>query len=152
MADEGLRHGARIDLAGAEAALRTFGESTMLPRAAYVDPAVFAWEQETIFSSGWVCVGFSSDRTMIECTWAFAPEALDQPGFDPGYAVEFWDLTNRQDWLACESVQRGLASGHARPGPLAPSEDGVYNFVTMVARSYQSDSVWRATRSTAVVG
>jgi glycine betaine catabolism A len=54
------------------------------------------------------------DRTMIERTWAFAPEALDRPGFDPGYAVEFWDLTNRQDWLACESVQRGLASRHAR--------------------------------------
>src|SRR5208282_5746498 len=93
------------------------------------------------------------DRTMIECIWAFAPEALGRPGFDPGYAVEFWDLTNRQDWLACESVQRGLASPHARPGPLAPSEDGVYNFVTMVARTYRGEPVWnRATRSAAVVG
>jgi glycine betaine catabolism A len=92
------------------------------------------------------------DRTMIECTWAFAPEALDRPGFDPGYAVDFWDLTNRQDWLACESVQRGLASRQARPGPLAPSEDGVYNFITMVARTYRGESVWNpATRSAAVV-
>jgi glycine betaine catabolism A len=92
------------------------------------------------------------DRTMIECTWAFAPEALDRPGFDPGYAVEFWDLTNRQDWLACESVQRGLASRHARPGPLAPSEDGVYNFVTMVARTYRGEPAWNpATRTAAVV-
>jgi Rieske 2Fe-2S family protein len=32
----------------------------MLPRAAYVDPAVFAWEQESFFSAGWTCVGFSS--------------------------------------------------------------------------------------------
>ena len=45
---------------------------------------------------------------------------------DPAYAVDFWDLTNRQDWAACESVQRGLRSGHARPGPLAPEEDGVH--------------------------
>ena len=62
----------------------------------------------------------AADRTLIECTWAFAPEALDKPGFDPGYAVEFWDITNRQDWGACESVQRGLSSEHAVPGPLSP--------------------------------
>jgi Rieske 2Fe-2S family protein len=82
------------------------------------------------------------DRTMIECSWAFAPEALERPGFDPGYAVEFWDITNRQDFDACESVQRGLASPGARPGPLAPNEDGVYNFVRMVALGYQGEPVW----------
>src|SRR5712691_11802887 len=78
----------------------------------------------------------AADRTMIECSWAFAPEALERPGFDPGYAVEFWDITNRQDWLACESVQRGLTSEHSRPGPLSPDEDAVYQFVTMVGRGY----------------
>ena len=41
-------------------ALRPFGESVMLPRAAYVDPAVFAWEQRNFFDGGWVCVGHSS--------------------------------------------------------------------------------------------
>jgi phenylpropionate dioxygenase-like ring-hydroxylating dioxygenase large terminal subunit len=84
------------------------------------------------------------DRTKIECTWAFAPESLAMPGFDPGYAVEFWDITNRQDWHACESVQRGLSSPHAVPGPLAREEDAVYQFVTMVARGYQGERVWTA--------
>ena len=84
------------------------------------------------------------DRTVIECTWAFAPEALNRPGFDPGYAVDFWDITNRQDWAACESVQRGLSSPHASPGPLAPDEDGVYQFVTRVARGYQGQPIWDA--------
>ena len=82
------------------------------------------------------------DRTKIECTWAFAPESLAKPGFDPGYAVEFWDITNRQDWRACESVQRGLSSPHAVPGPLSGEEDAVYQFVTMVARGYQGERVW----------
>ena len=82
------------------------------------------------------------NRTMIECTWAFAPEALEKPGFDPGYAVEFWDITNQQDWGACESVQRGLTSEHARPGPLSPDEDAVYQFVTMVGRGYLGHPVW----------
>ena len=61
----------------------------------------------------------AADRTTIECTWAFAPEAMARPDFDPGYAVEFWDITNQQDWAACESVQRGLTSPHACPGPLS---------------------------------
>jgi glycine betaine catabolism A len=89
-------------------------------------------------------VPLAVDRTMIECTWAFAPETADAPGFDPGYAVEFWDITNRQDWGACESVQRGLSSPHAQPGPLSPDEDAVYQFVTTVARGYRGEPVWKA--------
>jgi len=76
------------------------------------------------------------DRTHVECAWAFPKEVAEKPDFDPSYAVDFWDLTNRQDWAACESVQRGLSSPHARPGPLAPDEDGVYQFVTRVAKAY----------------
>jgi Rieske 2Fe-2S family protein len=83
----------------------------------------------------------AADRTAIECTWSFAPEAVEQQGFDPSYAVDFWDITNRQDWQACESVQRGLTSEHAQPGPLSPEEDAVYQFVTMVARGYLGERV-----------
>ncbi len=73
----------------------------------------------------------SPGETRVECAWYF-PDA----DVDPAYAVEFWDTTNRQDWSACESVQRGLASPHFAPGPLAPSEDAVHRFVTTVARGY----------------
>jgi glycine betaine catabolism A len=84
----------------------------------------------------------AADRTRIECTWAFAPESAARPDFDPGYAVEFWDITNRQDWAACESVQRGLSSPHASPGPLSPAEDAVYSYVTSIARGYLGRSLW----------
>ena len=84
----------------------------------------------------------AADRTRIECSWAFAPEATGKPGFDPSYAMDFWDLTNRQDWAACESVQRGLSSPHAVPGPLNPAEDAVYQFVTMIARGYLGEPAW----------
>jgi Rieske 2Fe-2S family protein len=95
-----------------------------------------------------VLVPTAADRTVIECSWAFAPEALAAPGFDPAYAVDFWDLTNRQDWSACESVQRGLRSPFAAPGPLSPDEDAVYSFVTTVARGYLGARVgeWPAAR------
>ena len=84
----------------------------------------------------------AADRTRIECTWWFAPEAVAEAGFDPGYAMEFWDLTNRQDWTACESVQRGLTSPRAIAGPLSPRENAVYQFVTMVARGYLGGPIW----------
>jgi Rieske 2Fe-2S family protein len=74
--------------------------------------------------------------TRIECQWLFAPEAVERPGFDPSYAVDFWDITNRQDWRACESVQRGAASRGYRQGPLALQEDAVHRFLVMVARGY----------------
>lgn len=83
-----------------------------------------------------VMTPLAADRTHVECAWAFPKDVADEEGFDPSYAVDFWDLTNRQDWAACESVQRGLSSPHARPGPLAPDEDGVYQFVTRVAKAY----------------
>jgi len=76
------------------------------------------------------------DRTSVECSWAFAPEDLERTAFDPAYAVDFWDVTNREDWGACESVQRGLSSEHAIAGVLSPAEMSVYQFVTIVARRY----------------
>jgi len=84
-----------------------------------------------------VLTPLAAGRTRVVCGWAFAPEDLDRPGFDPSYAVDFWDITNRQDWAACESVQRGLSSTRHPPGPLSPREDGVYHYVTMVARGYR---------------
>jgi Rieske 2Fe-2S family protein len=78
----------------------------------------------------------STTETAVECQWLFPPEALERPGFDPAYAVDFWDLTNRQDWAAVESVQRNLASPAFVPGVLTEREDAVYQLVTMVARGY----------------
>jgi Rieske 2Fe-2S family protein len=79
--------------------------------------------------------------TRVVCEWLFAPEALAADGFDPAAAVDFWDVTNRQDWRACESVQRGVSSPGYRPGPLAPGEDAVHRFVALVAAGYLNGRV-----------
>jgi Rieske 2Fe-2S family protein len=78
----------------------------------------------------------SADSTRVRCAWAFSPEDLAREGFDPAFAIDFWDITNRQDFGACESVQRGLSNTHAVPGLLSREEHGVYQFETMVARGY----------------
>ncbi|HEX4992566.1 MAG TPA: SRPBCC family protein, partial [Rubrobacteraceae bacterium] len=54
-----------------------------------------------------------------------------------------WDVTNHQDWHACESVQRGAASRGYRRGPLSPREDAVYQLITMVANGYLEGKVSR---------
>jgi Rieske 2Fe-2S family protein len=68
------------------------------------------------------------DRTRVVCQWLFPPESIGAPGFDPADMVEFWDLTNRQDWALCERVQRGAASAGYRPGPYHPAERCVHAF------------------------
>jgi Rieske 2Fe-2S family protein len=81
------------------------------------------------------------DRTRIICEWAFAPEALDQPNFDPSEAVEFWDLTNRQDWHVCELQQAGTRSRAYTAGRYSSIESSVHGFDLMVADRYAGDGV-----------
>ena len=57
-----------------------------------------------------------SDRDEGRVPVALPTGGTDVPGFSPDYASEFWDITNREDWLACESVTRGLASNGLPPG------------------------------------
>jgi glycine betaine catabolism A len=78
----------------------------------------------------------ATNRTRVECEWLFPPEAFERPGFDPSYATEFWDITNREDWAACESVQRSAESAGYRQGPMSTWEICVYDAMTMVARGY----------------
>ena len=84
-------------------------------------------------------VPLAPGRTWVECSWLTLPESPDSghPTGAPA-AVEFWDITNRQDWAACESVQRGLQSPHFRPGPFAPREDAVAQLVSMIGAAYRS--------------
>ena len=81
-------------------------------------------------------VPLAADRTWIECAWYFPQEAFEKPGFSPDYASEFWDVTNREDWGACESVQRNVTSAGYRPGPFSYWESGVFQSQCVVARGY----------------
>jgi Rieske 2Fe-2S family protein len=62
------------------------------------------------------------DRTRVTCSWLFDPAAIASPAFDPSDAIDFWDLTNRQDWHVCELTQAGVASRAYAPGPYANQE------------------------------
>jgi glycine betaine catabolism A len=65
------------------------------------------------------------DRTRVVCEWLFEPETMAQPDFDPSPAVDFWDMTNRQDWHACEISQKGVRSRAYSPGPYHGWQEGL---------------------------
>lgn len=80
-------------------------------------------------------------QTQVECSWLFPEEAFDLPEFDPAYAVDFWDITNREDWAACEAVMRGVRNQGYRPGPLSTWEGTVYQFLTVMGHLYLGEGL-----------
>ncbi|MFZ3373996.1 MAG: aromatic ring-hydroxylating dioxygenase subunit alpha [Chthoniobacterales bacterium] len=64
----------------------------------------------------------SPEQTLIRCDWFFHPEAFGREDFHPDDAIEFWDMTNRQDWHVCELSQQGIASRAYEPGPYSVGE------------------------------
>ncbi len=66
--------------------------------------------------------------TKVCCLFLFDPVLVAQDAFDPGRAIEFWDLTNRQDWRVCELAQRGMSDPDYVPGPYSNLESVVAAF------------------------
>lgn len=64
----------------------------------------------------------SPERTLIYCDFFFHPDSFNRPDFKPEDAIEFWDMTNKQDWHVCELSQQGIASRAYEPGPYSSRE------------------------------
>ena len=62
------------------------------------------------------------DRTLIVCDWFFHPDAFSRDDFGPEDAIEFWDVTNKQDWHVCELSQQGISSRSYKRGPYSSRE------------------------------
>lgn len=64
----------------------------------------------------------AADRSRVTCEWLLHPDSAKHPELDPEGAVEFWDVTNRQDWHISELSHAGIASRVYAPGPYSPRE------------------------------
>ena len=77
------------------------------------------------------------DRTEVVCDFHVHPSELAGGGGGAGPdlsdVVEFWDLTNRQDWHVSELTQLGMASRGYSPGPYSSREDLLLAFDRIVA-------------------
>jgi Rieske 2Fe-2S family protein len=63
------------------------------------------------------------DQTEIVCEWHFHPDEIRKPGFNPNDAIEFWDITNKQDWQLSGMAQQGISSKGYQPGPYSNREE-----------------------------
>jgi Rieske 2Fe-2S family protein len=65
----------------------------------------------------------AADRTIVESEWLFHPDTVaDAASSNMRDAIEFWDVTNRQDWDIIERSQLGVASRRYQPGPYSARE------------------------------
>jgi Rieske 2Fe-2S family protein len=74
------------------------------------------------------------DRTEVICEWYFHPAELAKPDFTANDAIEFWDLTNREDWRIVELSQAGIQSRAYTPGPYSGREELLSAFDQVVIR------------------
>jgi Rieske 2Fe-2S family protein len=79
------------------------------------------------------------DRTRLVSEWHFHPDEIARPGFVYEDAIEFWDVTNREDWAISERSQRGISSRGYSPGPYSNRERQLWEFDQFVMRKVNSD-------------
>jgi Rieske 2Fe-2S family protein len=79
------------------------------------------------------------DRTEVVCEWHFHPDEMAKPDFHADDAVEFWDLTNREDWWVAEQSQAGISSRAYEPGPYSEREALLWAFDSVVREEAEGD-------------
>jgi len=81
-------------------------------------------------------------QTRVTCEWLFHPDTLNNPAFNPDDGVEFWDMTNRQDWHVCELSHAGVQSKSYTPGPYSRREGLSAAFDQEVLTALRHRSEW----------
>jgi phenylpropionate dioxygenase-like ring-hydroxylating dioxygenase large terminal subunit len=67
--------------------------------------------------------------TDVEFCWLVDKNAVEGKDYILSRVTEFWEITGAQDGTLCENNFRGIQTKGYRPGPYAPVEDQVINFV-----------------------
>ena len=78
------------------------------------------------------------DHTQIVCEWFFHPDEIGQTDFVADDAIEFWDITNREDWAISEQSQAGIQSRAYTPGPYSRRESLLHAFDEFVVRRLEA--------------
>lgn len=68
------------------------------------------------------------NSTRVICQFLFHANGETREDLEPSRAIEFWDMTNRQDWRVCELAQEGMQDPAYIPGPYSDLESVVAAF------------------------
>jgi glycine betaine catabolism A len=71
----------------------------------------------------------NAHETETEFCWFVHENAVEGKDYLLSHLTAFWDITGEQDAKLCENNFRGIKSNAYKPGPYAPVEDQVINFV-----------------------
>ena len=69
------------------------------------------------------------EKTIVEFCWLVDSNAVEGKDYTIERLIEFWEITGKQDGRLCENNFRGIETSAYKPGPYAPVEDQVINFV-----------------------
>ncbi|HZR33412.1 MAG TPA: aromatic ring-hydroxylating dioxygenase subunit alpha [Terriglobales bacterium] len=72
------------------------------------------------------------DRTEIICEFHFHPHEMAKPDFQAADAINFWHMTNKEDWGISELSQAGIKSRAYKPGPYSEREGLLHAFDEMI--------------------
>ena len=72
----------------------------------------------------------AEDKTLVRTTWLVHADAEEGVDYDLDNLTTVWLKTNEQDATFCERGHLGISSPAYVPGPYAPTESQVDDFVT----------------------
>ena len=82
----------------------------------------------------------NASTTEVEFCWLVDANAVEGKDYDLKHLTEFWEITGDQDGKLCENNFKGIQSNAYKPGPYAPVEDQVINFVDWCVKQLREDS------------
>lgn len=75
--------------------------------------------------------------TDVEFSWLVDANAIEGKDYTLERLTEFWEITGDQDGKLCENNHRGIQSSAYKPGPYAPVEDQVVNFINWYVKQLE---------------
>ena len=72
----------------------------------------------------------SADTTLVRTTWLVHEDAVEGADYDVEKLTDVWHHTNAQDSALVARAHTGISSPAYQPGPYAPNEYQVDEFVT----------------------
>jgi len=76
----------------------------------------------------------AANRTELIGEWHFHPAEMARPDFVFQDAIDFWEITNREDWHVSELSQAGISSRAYEPGPYSNRELLLWDFDRVVVQ------------------
>lgn len=76
--------------------------------------------------------------TDVEFCWLVDKHVAEGKDYTTERLTAFWEITGEQDGILCENNFKGIQTSGYRPGPYAPVEDQVINFVDWCVQELKS--------------